>query len=83
MANMKKNILMRNNILITMALLILVGLAVQGIFGVAAGILVSAVIGIIYGVVKKKKLFIKWSVVALVIDLVCIIAFYLRLVQVM
>jgi len=66
-----------------MALLILVGLAVQGIFGVAAGILVSAVIGIIYGVVKKKKLFIKWSVVALVIDLVCIIAFYLRLVQVM
>lgn len=82
MANLKKNILMRNNILITMALLILVGLAVQGIFGVAAGILVSAVIGIIYGVVKKKKLFIKWSVVALVIDLVCIIAFYLRLVQV-
>ena len=74
---------MRNNILITMALLILVGLAVQGIFGVAADILVSAVIGIIYGVVKKKKLFIKWSVVALVIDLVCIIAFYLRLVQVM
>lgn len=74
---------MRNNILITMALLILVGLAVQGIFGIAAGILVSAVIGIIYGVAKKKKLFIKWSVVALVIDLVCIIAFYLRLVQVM
>lgn len=73
---------MRNNILITMALLILVGLAVQGIFGVAAGILVSAIIGIVYGVVKKKKLFIKWSVIALVIDLVCIIAFYLRLVQV-
>ena len=75
---------MRNNILITMALLILVGLAVQGIFGIAAGILVSAIIGIVYGVVKKKKLFIiKWSVIALVIDLVCIIAFYLRLVQVM
>ena len=55
---------MRNNILITMALLILVGLAVQGLFGVAAGILVSAVIGIVYGVVTKKKLFIKWSVVA-------------------
>lgn len=71
---------MRNNILITMALLILVGLAVQGIFGIAAGILISAIIGIVYGVVKKKKLFIKWSVIALVIDLVCIIAFYLRLV---
>ena len=74
---------MKNNILITMGLLILVGLAVQGIFGVAAGILVSAVIGIVYGVVKKKKLFIKWSVVALIIDLVCIITFYLRLLQVM
>lgn len=74
---------MRNNILITMALLILVGLAVQGIFGIAASILISAIIGIVYGVVKKKKLFIKWSVIALVIDLVCIIAFYLRLVQVM
>ena len=56
---------MRNNILITMSLLILIGLAVQGLFGVAAGILVSAVIGIVYGVVTKKKLFIKWSVVAL------------------
>lgn len=74
---------MRNNILITMALLILVGLAVQGLFGVAAGILVSAIIGIVYGVVKKKKLFIKWSVVALIIDLICIIAFYLRLIQMM
>lgn len=74
---------MRNNILITMALLILIGLAMQGLFGVAAGILVSAVIGIVYGVVTKKKLFIKWSVVALIIDLICIIAFYFRLMQVM
>ncbi len=74
---------MKNNILITMGLLILVGLAVQGLFGVAAGILVSAIIGIVYGVVKKKKLFIKWSVVALIIDLICIIAFYLRLIQMM
>lgn len=74
---------MRNNILITMALLILIGLAVQGLFGVAAGILVSAVIGIVYGGVTKKKLFIKWSVVALIIDLICIIAFYFRLMQVM
>ena len=29
---------MKNNILVTMAILILVGLAVQGIFGVAEGI---------------------------------------------
>ena len=38
-----------------MAILILVGLAVQGIFGVAAGILVSSIIGIIYGTVKKEQ----------------------------
>lgn len=67
---------MKNNILVTMAILILVGLAVQGIFGVAAGILVSAVIGIIYGAVKKDKQFVKWSVTALVIDLICILWFY-------
>lgn len=64
---------MKNNILVTMAILILVGLAVQGIFGVAAGILISAVIGIIYGAVKKDKQFVKWSVTALVIDLICIL----------
>jgi len=67
---------MKNNILVTMAILILVGLAVQGIFGVAAGILISAVIGIIYGAVKKDKQFVKWSVTALVIDLICILWFY-------
>ena len=38
-----------------MAILILVGLAVQGIFGVAAGILVSSIIGIIYGNCKKEQ----------------------------
>lgn len=67
---------MKNNILVTMAILILVGLAVQGIVGVAAGILVSAIIGIIYGAVKKDKQFVKWSVTALVIDLICILWFY-------
>ena len=61
-----------------MAILILVGLAVQGIFGVAAGILVSSIIGIIY-TVKKNRQFVKWSVTALVIDLICIVLFYVGL----
>lgn len=74
---------MKNNILITMAILILVGLAIQGLFGVAAGILVSAIIGIVYGVVKKNKQFIQWSVTALIIDLVCIILFYVGLIGAM
>ena len=51
-----------------MAILILVGLAVQGIFGVAAGILV-----------KKNRQFVKWSVTALVIELICIVLFYVGL----
>lgn len=62
-----------------MAILILVGLAVQGIFGVAAGILVSSIIGIIYGTVKKNRQFVKWSVTALVIDLISIVLFYVGL----
>lgn len=62
-----------------MAILILVGLAVQGIFGVAAGILVFSIIGIIYGTVKKNRQFVKWSVTALVIDLICIVLFYVGL----
>ena len=69
-------IFMKNNILITMAILILVGLAVQGMLGVAAGILVSAIIGIIYGAAKKDKQFIRWSVTALVIDLICVLLIY-------
>ena len=67
---------MKNNILITMAILILVGLAVQGMLGVAAGILVSAIIGIIYGAAKKDKQFIRWSVTALVFDLICVLLIY-------
>ena len=46
---------MKNNILITMGILILAGLAFQGIFGVAGGILVASIIGIVYGVIKKNK----------------------------
>ena len=40
-----------------MALLILIGLAVQGLFGVAAGILVSAVICVVYVGVAEKTVF--------------------------
>ncbi|WP_300728751.1 hypothetical protein [uncultured Bacteroides sp.] len=70
---------MKNNILITMGILILVGLAWQGIFGVAAGILVAAIIGIVYGIVKKNKQFVGWCSAALVIDLILIILFFFGL----
>ena len=43
---------MKNNILITMGILVLLGVAVQGLFGIVAGVFLSAILGIIYGAVK-------------------------------
>lgn len=71
---------MKNNILITMGILVLLGIAIQGVFGIIAGVLLSAILGIIYGVVKKNKQFLRWSVIALTIDILCIIVFFLYLV---
>lgn len=72
---------MKNNILITMGILILVGLAFQGIFGVAAGIMVASIIGIVYGIIKKNKQFVGWCSAALIIDLICIILFFLGVIR--
>ncbi len=44
-----------------------------------AGILLASIIGIVYGTVKHDKAFVKWSAVALVISILCIITFYLLL----
>ena len=46
---------MKNNILITMGILVLLGVAVQGLFGIVAGVFLSAILGIIYGAVKKEQ----------------------------
>lgn len=48
---------MKNNILITMGILVLLGVAVQGLFGIVAGVFLSAILGIIYGAVKKTSSF--------------------------
>ncbi len=71
---------MKNNILITMGILVLLGIAIQGVFGIIAGVLLSAILGIIYGAVKKNKQFLRWSVIALTIDILCIIVCFLYLV---
>lgn len=71
---------MKNNILITMGILVLLGVAVQGLFGIVAGVFLSAILGIIYGAVKKNKQFLRWSVIALTIDIICIILFYFCLI---
>lgn len=70
---------MKRNILTTMGLLILIGFALSGFFGAVAGVLVAAIIGMVYGAVKHDKPFIKWSAIALVIAILCIILFYLCL----
>lgn len=70
---------MKRNILTTMGILILIAFAFQGFFGAVAGILLASIIGIVYGAVKHDKVFVKWSAVALVISILCIIAFYLFL----
>ena len=70
---------MKRNILITMGILILIAFAFQGLFGAVAGILLASIIGIVYGTVKHDKAFVKWSAVALVISILCIIPFYLLL----
>ena len=72
---------MKNNILITMGILVLLGVAVQGLFGIVAGVFLSAILGIIYGAGKKNKQLLRWSVIALTIDIICIILFYFCLIQ--
>lgn len=70
---------MKNNILITMGILVLLSIAMLGAFGIITGVLLSAILGIIYGAVKKNKQFLHWSVIALTIDILCIIVFFLYL----
>lgn len=70
---------MKNNILITMGILVLLSIAMLGAFGIITGVLLSAILGIIYGAVKKNKQFLRWSVIALTIDILCIIIFFLYL----
>lgn len=70
---------MEGKVKIAMAVLVIIGMIVQGIFGIAIGIFISAVIGVIFGIMKKNKLFVKWSMIALVIDTVCIITFIVLL----
>lgn len=70
---------MKNNILITMGILVLLGVAIQGLFGIVTGVFLSAILGIVYGAIKKNKRFLRWSVIALTSDIICIILFYLYL----
>lgn len=80
-ANLLKNETMRDRVLTIMGIIVLIGFAFQGIFGIAAAVFLSAIIGLCYGVYRKDKVFVKWSAIALVIDLASIIGFYICLVN--
>lgn len=47
---------MRNRILMTMVIIVIVGIAIQGIIGIIAGIIVASIVGIVYALIKKDKL---------------------------
>ena len=58
---------MRNRILMTMVIIVIVGIAIQG--------------SIVYALIKKDKLMKKWSVVVFILSIVCLILFYVCLIN--
>ena len=72
---------MRNRILMTMVIIVIVGIAIQGIIGIIAGIIVASIVGIVYALIKKDKLMKKWSVVVFILSIVCLILFYVCLIN--
>ena len=72
---------MRNRILMTMGIVVIVGSAMQGIIGIIAGIIVASIVGIVYALIKKDKLMKKWSVVVFIFSIVCLTLFYVCLIN--
>lgn len=70
---------MRNRILMTMGIVVIVGIAMQGIFGMIAGIIVASFIGIVYALVKKDKLMKKWSLIAFILSIGFVALFFVCL----
>lgn len=70
---------MKNSLLTITGLICLAGFALQGVFGLAAGILISAIGGIVYGSLKREKLVLRYALLALLIALTGITAFYIAL----
>ena len=65
----------------TMGIVVIVGIAMQGIIGIIAGIIVASIVGIVYALIKKDKLMKKWSVVVFILSIVCLILFYVCLIN--
>ena len=65
----------------TMVIIVIVGIAIQGIIGIIAGIIVASIVGIVYALIKKDKLMKKWSVVVFILSIGCLILFYVCLIN--
>ena len=65
----------------TMVIIVIVWIAIQGIIGIIAGIIVASIVGIVYALIKKDKLMKKWSVVVFILSIVCLILFYVCLIN--
>ena len=65
----------------TMVIIVIVGIAIQGIIGIIAGIIVASIVSIVYALIKKDKLMKKWSVVVFILSIVCLILFYVCLIN--
>lgn len=55
----------RNSIFAIMGAIMLIGFITIGFFVFPIGISLCSIIGLCYGIKKKDKLFVKWSLVAL------------------
>ena len=64
-----------------MGIVVIVGIAMQGIIGIIAGIIVASIVGIVYALIKKDKLMKKWSVVVFIFSIVCLTLFYVCLIN--
>lgn len=70
---------MRSKIFTAMGYIILVGMITAGPFGIAIGVFISALVGVVYGLKKSDKQVVVWSCVALAIDIMCAVAFAIGL----
>lgn len=59
----------------------LIGIMTLGFFGIPIGLFACALLGLWYGIRQKDKLFIKYSLVVLILDVAFMICFYMQLQQ--
>ena len=57
---------MKYNVLFIMGVVMLICLVTMGAFAFPVGIPLCAIIGLVYGIKNKNRLFTRWSMVALV-----------------